>query len=54
MQSDVPEIFEEYFQYITNLKSGDNIDYSALKDIFAAGLSSADFDKKTLGIFDSS
>lgn len=52
MQSDEPEIFIDYFNYITHLDQ--DIDYSALKDIFAAGLTYDDVDKKTLGIFDSS
>jgi len=51
-QSENPEVFLEYFEYLTSLKPDERIDYNELKKIFAAGLTYADFQKKNLGIFD--
>lgn len=52
VQSDNPEIFKEYFEYLVSLKTDEQIDYNFLKDIFIGGLNYADLKKESLGLFD--
>ncbi|XP_055304346.1 uncharacterized protein LOC129569514 [Sitodiplosis mosellana] len=52
MQSDIPEIFKEYFDYLTSLKTDEHVDYKVLKVTFMAALTPADLKKESLGILD--